>query len=138
MAHKRVEESDYVSGGEFGTEPTFPPQIQARIEKGYRCGSGIGKGWLPIVVALDELIAEIDPDYVIHQIKEKFAGLRYYIETKFKYDTPEGKQIYDYINSAEDKSLTVCDICGEPGTRCTPRRYWIVTRCEEHGKKEDE
>ena len=37
-----------------------------------------GEGWRPIIVQLDRDIAAIESDYEVHQIKEKFGGLRFY------------------------------------------------------------
>lgn len=38
--------------------------------------------WLPIVAKLNEDLLNMDPDYRVSQVKEKFGGLRYYYETK--------------------------------------------------------
>lgn len=37
------------------------------------------KGWYPLIIELDQKLAEIFPDYELHQVKEKFSTLRYYI-----------------------------------------------------------
>lgn len=37
------------------------------------------KGWYPLVIELDQKLAEIEPNYTLHQVKEKFGTLRYYI-----------------------------------------------------------
>lgn len=37
------------------------------------------KGWYPLIIKLDERLAEIIPDYELHQVKEKYGTLRYYI-----------------------------------------------------------
>lgn len=36
--------------------------------------------WDDIVLEIDRNISELAPDYVIHQVKEKFWELRYYID----------------------------------------------------------
>ena len=38
-----------------------------------------GKGWYPLLIELDQKLAEVFPDYELHQVKEKFGTLRYYI-----------------------------------------------------------
>lgn len=40
-----------------------------------------GEAWYPIVLDINEKISELAPDYVIHQVKVKFGGLRYYIDS---------------------------------------------------------
>ncbi len=37
-----------------------------------------GSGWYPLIAELDEQLRALLPNYVIHQVKEKFGGLRYY------------------------------------------------------------
>ena len=101
----------------------FPEDIQKRIENGIGCGAHIGKGWLPIVVKLNEQLSQIVPEYAIDQIKEKFGGLRFYTNVQ---DPIASKLIHE----AEDQSYETCEICGEPGT--TSGKGWIVTRCEIH------
>jgi hypothetical protein len=36
-------------------------------------------GWYPLVIELDQKLAKIFPGYELHQVKEKFGTLRYYI-----------------------------------------------------------
>ena len=124
--------SKYIYDGSYGTEKTFPEHIQKRIDAGMGCGSGIGKGWLPIVVELDKQLAELDPEYKIDQIKEKFGGLRFYVSS----EPPNSsmRAIYDLINEAETNSYQTCEMCGAPGERCSPNR-WILTLCENCNKE---
>jgi len=51
----------------------------------YGGSNPVGKGWVPIVEQLDKDISELDPDYNITQVKEKFGTLRYYCD----YSEPE-------------------------------------------------
>lgn len=111
----------------------FPEQIQKRLDAGRGCGSGIGLGWMNVIVELDAKIAELVPDYNISQIKEKFGGLRFYIGP-----LEEGPGVFDkvhqLIRDAEEVADNLCDQCGKPGQMCNPNgRGWIATRCEDHG-----
>lgn len=85
-------------------------------------GWEIGAGWKPLVEELiARLRAETDWDGDIHQIKEKFGGLRFYIGQG-------SDKIYDLIDDYEQKSYTICEDCGERGH---PRRDgWIRTLCD--------
>ncbi len=58
------------------------------------CGRSIScdSGWYSLIVELDEQLRALLPNYVIHQIKEKCGGLRYYWES--------GEDIHD-PNDAE-------------------------------------
>jgi len=62
------------------------------------------------------------------QVKQKFAGLRYYV-------SHSTKEISDIIDLFERLSYSTCEVCGKIGK---PRRGgWIETLCDEHaGEKE--
>ena len=127
----------------MNTENDFPKyscleELWPRLDAGMGCGGYIGKGWYDLVRKLDVGIAEIYPDYVLDQIKEKFGGLRFYIaplpETLPQADRDK---IYALIRVAEDESEITCDICGKRGKRELIGEYLIATRCENHNEELD-
>ena|SRR5574343_828261 len=82
----------------------------------------VGQGWHSLVKPLiDYCLAHNIP---IHQIKEKFGGLRFYTGA-----APD--ELLDMISEAEKKSYTLCETCGKPGT-LKKERGWLRTACEEH------
>lgn len=86
------------------------------------CFSDLPPGWDRLV---DELICDLlacgwDGD--LHQVKEKFGGLRFYIGEA----TPT---MHALIQAAEDASFKICDQCGEPGR--VRHGGWIRVRCDE-------
>lgn len=83
--------------------------ILRRIPDGWGRWIRCDKGWYPIIVALDEKIAAIAPEYEVYQVKEKFGTLRYYCSC-------EGEAaVYTLITEAERQSSTTCEACGTPG-----------------------
>jgi hypothetical protein len=54
--------------------------ILGRFEPGWHPALWVEPGWYRLIVELDAALAEIEPDYVLHQVKEKFGGLRVYFE----------------------------------------------------------
>jgi hypothetical protein len=56
-------------------------------------------------------------------IKEKFGGLRFYVEKS-------DKQTNDLVKQAELKSYSICEICGNKGNPFTICDSWIFTFCE--------
>ena len=104
----------------------FPKQIQDRIARGMGCGSGIGPGWMGLVVELDAKLAELHSDYVIDQIKEKFGSLRFYA-------TGVGEDGQKLIHEAEVKSAEICEDCGQPGK--SRSGGWVRTLCDKHANK---
>lgn len=105
----------------------FPEEMQKRINVGC-CGASIGKGWYDVVVELDRQLAKLYPYYIIDQIKEKFGGLRYYV-------SDVGEEGYKLIDEAERKCEKICEVCGKPGKKVSPRG-WLRVRCEEHTEGE--
>lgn len=68
---------------------------------------------------------ELDKLPVIQQIKEKFGGLRFYVN----------KSTYEQdlaISFAEAMSNRCCEVCGAPGQHRTGG--WIKTLCDKHQK----
>lgn len=170
MPGQYKQENWQVDDGSFGGDnDRFPEAIQNRIAescdkqgwlrpdetwtkeagKPHGPGCGIGKGWLHLVVELDEILAQIDPDYQIHQIKEKFGGLRFYAYPSFKsgshWDQDQKKHVIDdielfirteafyaQINKYENGSTSTCEVCGEFGK--LNKGPWIRCRCEKHSE----
>lgn len=96
------------------------------------CGESAGNGWANLIIKLATDIEELTKDLplesvpTIAQIKEKFGGLRFYIDGS----KPElSEATYKLIGDAERASYVTCEECGAPAE--TDRsRGWIRTLCE--------
>ena len=53
--------------------------ILSRIPTKWGRWISCNRGWYPLIIELDQKLAEIEPEYTLHQVKEKFGTLRYYI-----------------------------------------------------------
>ena len=96
----------------------------------------VGMGWRPLIRGLDTNLRDLDPDYVIGQVKEKFGGLRYYLDAIVEEHREEA---YRLIHLAEALSILTCEDCGGPGEHCTIGKFWIKTLCPYcHRDREDE
>ena len=65
---------------------------------------------------------------VASQVKEKFGGLRFYVQGAID-------EHYNYIRFAESLSYRTCEVCGAPG-----QYYpfgWHHVACDEHASEED-
>lgn len=87
----------------------------------------IGPGWYQLVLDLDRDIAKLAPDYVLHQVKEKFGGLRYYVG---EIPSDVWDQVADLKNAAEEQSFRTCEVCGTTNSVTTAGRGWVRTLCE--------
>lgn len=66
-----------------------------------------------------------DPCFVVAQVKEKFGGLRIYVDNK------RDEDIHGFLDGIEAASFTICEDCGNSGFLRTDRR-WIRTLCDTH------
>lgn len=83
----------------------------------------VGSGWHAVVTKLIDDLFELGWDGQLAQIKEKFGGLRFYIE--------QGDEaVWTRIEQAEKECDKICDACGKPG-KLTGAGWWAV-RCDEH------
>ena len=87
----------------------------------------ISNGWFGLVKELIEDCIALGWNKEICQIKEKFGGLRFYINS-----APE--EVFKRISEAEDKSFTTCEVTGNPGQLRTDIG-WYRTLCEEEYEK---
>lgn len=109
------------------TETTVPKTIVELCEKFNLkpyCGAGVDDGWIPLLDKLvTDLVASGWNSKDCAQIKEKFGGLRFYVEEA----TPEQ---YDMISAAEGLSFKTCEMCSAPGKRQSIKG-WLKTVCEQ-------
>lgn len=107
-----------------------PDCINRRIAEDERAYSGVGRGWFPLLERLDADLAALIPDYKVAQVKEKFGGLRFYVDYPENSDPVAQERARLLICEAQNASLEICDECGEVG-KPRPGR-WLVIRCDQH------
>ena len=84
----------------------------------------IGEGWYQLMHDLLEELLKTDWDKDIHQVKEKFGGLRFYIGSG-------SEEVYDIISKYEALSYKTCETCGETGELRRNLGWWR-TLCDKH------
>lgn len=100
------------------------------LPRGFECHDG----WREIIEDLTDELVEITggvdhaPEMRVVQIKEKLGTLRYYV-----WHVPDGfhDAVYAAVDRAEEKSATVCEICGAPG-QLGKTGGRVDTSCPEH------
>lgn len=98
-----------------------------RIPDGWGRWISCDAGWYPLVTQLDAQLAQLDPEYELHQVKEKFGGLRYYARTSSGGDETQSA-FWALIDEAEKRSEITCERCGAAATPCR-RGFWFKTLC---------
>jgi hypothetical protein len=87
----------------------------------------VDQGWYPLIKDLIDDLIKLDWNKQVCQVKEKFGGLRFYIN--------EGSdQIFKRITQAENDSYTICEVTGKPGELRTDLG-WHTTLCDEEYEK---
>jgi len=83
--------------------------------------NSVGKGWEILISRL----YSAKPEHVnVHQVKEKFGGLRFYVG-----EAPD--EYHDLIDEVEEESYSTCEKCGMPGS-LDDNDYWLLTLCDMH------
>jgi hypothetical protein len=86
-------------------------------------GFDCGDGWFDLI---DQLSADLAPlGVVATQVKEKYGGLRFYYHCPSETDDKAD----ELVEAAEEKSYTICELCGEPGECNTGP--WYRVRCHD-------
>ncbi len=85
-------------------------ELLSRIPDGWGRWISCDAGWYPLITELGTRLAELDPEYVLHQIKEKFGTLRFYAETELEGERRE--RFGSLIDEAEGRSAHICEQCG--------------------------
>lgn len=146
-------------GGEFPFMKRVPGSVETSCQRfGCECSSG----WFGLIRGLCGEIAEAysragkEPDIIVRQVKQKFAGLRFY----YSFEGAPPGPVIDFLGSGtlrldpadegitedvkrlraeikrivrryEEKSGTVCELCGGEGSlRKLPGNY-CKTLCDE-------
>lgn len=114
-------------------EPMLEPAPPARgdIEEWI---NDVGEGWRPLIRGLDVNLRDLDPDYIIGQVKEKFGGLRYYVDA---FTSEYAEEADALVRAAEDISLKICEECGAPGEAKAIGGFLVKTLCS-HCRRETE
>jgi hypothetical protein len=83
-------------------------RILRRIPDGWGRWIGCREGWYPLIVELDRRLADLDPGYHVHQVKEKYGTLSYYIQ-----GAPiVAAAMEALVDQAEAESAHICESCG--------------------------
>ena len=104
--------------------------IMMRIPDGWGRWISCDKGWYPIIIDVDQKLAKLDPNYTVHQVKEKFGGLRYYFAATSAVDEETGKKMNEIVRKAEKLADRTCEICGST-KKVKLRNYsYVRTLCD--------
>lgn len=107
------------------------PELQAilsRIPPEWGKTVDVGPGWYSIVVELDKRLAEADPDYVVHQVKEEAGELDVRVDTAH---ADRYQAMRALIRDAEQRASHICELCGATGSLRVSRAGNVRRLCAE-------
>lgn len=87
-------------------------EILSRIPPAWGRYIDVDRGWYPLIAEVDRQLSSLDPNYVVHQVKQKFGTLRYYCSPSGDEPSPETLGAFDSITEeAERASTVICERC---------------------------
>lgn len=118
---KLVEKYPVLFEKRHATGPPLPP-----IAFGISCGDG----WYGILDRLCEKLSALDCGVSVFQVKQKFGGLRFYVDIDQEAKDECYDEVHALIRAAERESTQTCEKCGAEGS---PRTIggWMTTLCSD-------
>ena len=110
-------------------------KVIERIDEKYGKYVSVGSGWEQIVIDCDAELAEIDPNYKIMQIKEKFGDLRFYFEPSDHSNDDLRQRMSSVVAKYEKIASQTCEDTGLPGVKMKSPGGWFKTLNPEHAEK---
>ena len=92
---------------------------------------GVKEGWYQLIKDLIVDLNEMGWDKQVMQVKEKFGGLRFYVNSHIEND-----DLHNRVFKAEKDSYKICEVCGEPGR--VRNNGWYMTLCYSHRREGDD
>jgi RNA polymerase-binding transcription factor DksA len=109
------------------------PKTFARLSY-FECSGG----WKDLIAEIAEVSekynnTQVNSDYHITaaQVKEKFGGLRFYIDSGEECPHEVYLEISNLIAEVENRSYKTCEVCGEEAQK-RRERSWVKTLCDKH------
>lgn len=95
-----------------------------RFAEGWSPWISVEFGWYPILADLDAALVQAEPEIRYCQLKEKFGGLRVYVNKRTD-------EVSALIAEAEERAASTCERCGDTETaRMRTRGGWLQTLCD--------
>ena len=99
-------------------------ELKKKILPGYWPAIDVDEGWYQLVMDCDRELTQIDPDYQIAQVKQKYGGLRYYFQSSL---SGERKAMDDVVAKYEAVAAVTCEATGNPGVLMKSEGGWVKT-----------
>lgn len=86
--------------------------------------ANVPEGWYEIARQCCDGIVRIDPAARVYQLKEKFGGIRMYMNAV-------SPPVHTMTDALEHQSFHTCQECGnQPASPHSTNNYWVKTLCD--------
>lgn len=92
-------------------------------------GFEIDDGWFALIEEMSQALDSLNipaEDFWISQVKEKFGGLRVYVDYTSSVPESTQQQIRDIVQRAKDKADVTCELTGAPGQLCKRNGHFLT------------
>lgn len=96
----------------------------------------VSRGWLSLFEQVcqdvDQALGEDKRNFRWAEIKHKYGGLTMYFDMEGRgQEDPVVSAVQKIVFDASERSETVCEVCGEPGT-VEEQGFWLDCLCPTH------
>lgn len=107
----------------------YPPQVQALMDRASLVTLEVGRGWWPLLVALDTQLAQLDSEYTVGKVRS--SGGRLQFEAASTAPGWQTDRVARLVRATQARAAGTCERCGRPGARCGDSGAVL---CEEHSR----
>lgn len=87
----------------------------------------VDEGWYQIIIDCDKELSDLDPNYQIYQIKQKFGNLRYYTKITQPFNEEVYFRTHSIVAKYESIAKCTCEVTGLPGVLMKSATGWYKT-----------
>ena len=98
-----------------------------RIRKDHDKYLSIGSGWNNLVIQCNKELQEIDPNYEVLQVKEKYGGLRFYFASSDGVSSENISKMHAIVEKYEKLASVTCEETGKDGILMKSIGGWFKT-----------
>ncbi len=105
--------------------------VMMRIPDGWGRWIACERGWYSIIIEIDRRLAELDPNYVVYQIKQKCGDLCFYFDPTELASDGIREMMNEIVIEGEKRAATTCEECGFTGVGVNKGTgFRVQTLCE--------
>lgn len=113
----------------------YPPGVGGILSRGHAAGLrtlDVGRGWWSLLVALDDSLARLDPDYTVTAVRSLDGRLQFLAQSSAPHWY--GHALDQLVRAARKRAARTCERCGRAGIRHEIDGGRGAVLCDEHAR----